>query len=633
MLNVIIATGAEYTQQEQAFSFVPQSCANTWQANSRLPNGAPCGVAGLAEGACCADGFQCRVSGPRLMQAAPAACLPATSLQVPPALDRVALRAPLANASSPGGSSGSGFTAQERFSPNPTEHPAAHAPAGGAGGSAEQLEGTVAGGRFTRIKFQPPPAIARAADGRLLTAEGKEVRIRAVNWFGFNNGQTMVDGLYAGNFTQVGDFATIVYRLQLLGFNGVRLPFRFADLNLPPKTLWVKPCSADSTAQVKGNLSNPTAPYGAIDYAARSLPPQRALPQPSAADSGLCNAYLPNNASDPAGTLDRFLWVIQYLVGSGFYVIIDYHAAALSADAVVCAKVARFRDNWVALFRSIVSLGSVWRNQLAGRLFLELLNEPDILGFRWETSSSIVVNGVRRTFPKLQRLYLQTMLALRAVSPLALFAVEGTGQATMPGVAYGNGFTVDPVLVARYNLSNPSGFLAALTGQHRDTLLPRTVIAPHVYGPNVTGWQPPNCADCSACATCGPALYKMLDASFGYLAGPGFRASPAAAPVRLTVLPTEFGSSLLEAGDVAWLTDFTRWANNAGASRGGHRTLHSWAWWAWNANAVSPPTGLVGDDWLAVQWAKINILTVQRDPPNPYAAGDPGGWGLRPWFL
>ena len=40
-------------------------------------------------------------------------------------------------------------------------------------------------------------------------------------------------------------------------------------------------------------------------------------------------------------------------------------------------------------------------------------------------------------------------------------------QATMPGLAYGNGFAVDPELVARYNLSDPSGFLAALTGPHR----------------------------------------------------------------------------------------------------------------------------------------------------------------------
>jgi len=43
----------------------------------------------------------------------------------------------------------------------------------------------------------------------------------------------MVQGLmptYANprNFSQVGDFATVVYRQQALGFNAVRLPFRYA---------------------------------------------------------------------------------------------------------------------------------------------------------------------------------------------------------------------------------------------------------------------------------------------------------------------------------------------------------------------------------------------------------------------
>ena len=40
-----------------------------------------------------------------------------------------------------------------------------------------------------------------------------------------------VDGLYAGfntPHTQVSDFSTVVYRQQLLGFNTVRLPFRYA---------------------------------------------------------------------------------------------------------------------------------------------------------------------------------------------------------------------------------------------------------------------------------------------------------------------------------------------------------------------------------------------------------------------
>lgn len=48
------------------------------------------------------------------------------------------------------------------------------------------------------------------------------------------NGKTMVDGLDAGNGTWLAaDFATIVYRLKLLGFNAVRLPFKFSDLEAP----------------------------------------------------------------------------------------------------------------------------------------------------------------------------------------------------------------------------------------------------------------------------------------------------------------------------------------------------------------------------------------------------------------
>ena len=37
----------------------------------------------------------------------------------------------------------------------------------------------------------------------------------------------MVDGLYAGDSSLTADFATVAYRIQLLGFNAIRLPFSF----------------------------------------------------------------------------------------------------------------------------------------------------------------------------------------------------------------------------------------------------------------------------------------------------------------------------------------------------------------------------------------------------------------------
>ncbi len=52
---------------------------------------------------------------------------------------------------------------------------------------------------------------------------------------------------------QVADFKTIVFRQQQLGFNAVRLPFTFSDLNLPPKS-WTMPCT-DDTASLKVNLT------------------------------------------------------------------------------------------------------------------------------------------------------------------------------------------------------------------------------------------------------------------------------------------------------------------------------------------------------------------------------------------
>lgn len=56
--------------------------------------------------------------------------------------------------------------------------------------------------------------------------------VQAFNWNGFQDGTTFVGGLYGNLSTSVGDFATVVYRAQLLGFNAVRLPFRYALASL-----------------------------------------------------------------------------------------------------------------------------------------------------------------------------------------------------------------------------------------------------------------------------------------------------------------------------------------------------------------------------------------------------------------
>jgi hypothetical protein len=44
---------------------------------------------------------------------------------------------------------------------------------------------------------------------------------------------SMVDGLWAGGTEAATDFALIVYQLKLMGFNSVRLPFRWLDMDAP----------------------------------------------------------------------------------------------------------------------------------------------------------------------------------------------------------------------------------------------------------------------------------------------------------------------------------------------------------------------------------------------------------------
>ena len=52
---------------------------------------------------------------------------------------------------------------------------------------------------------------------------------QAFTWNGFEDGTTWLGGLWAGKTTEQGDFATLVYRAQLYGFNAVRIPFRWAQ--------------------------------------------------------------------------------------------------------------------------------------------------------------------------------------------------------------------------------------------------------------------------------------------------------------------------------------------------------------------------------------------------------------------
>lgn len=130
----------------------------------------------------------------------------------------------------------------------------------------------------------------------------------------------MVDGLWAGGNAAATDFALIVYQLRLLGYNAVRLPFIWRDLNMAPKDL-TKDCQAISIDQLKRRLITPQL----VDkYSYKSLPGNVAALKNT--KDGYCNTYIPGSSG-----WDRLVWVTQVFISQGFYVILDYQPMVSSA--------------------------------------------------------------------------------------------------------------------------------------------------------------------------------------------------------------------------------------------------------------------------------------------------------------
>ena len=230
--------------------------------------------------------------------------------------------------------------------------------------------------------WRPPPPLA-FRDGTIVDSlSSAPVDLHGFNWAGFNYiqyGMEFFEGLHEGKDTATGDFATVVYRQQLLGFNLVRIPFRFASLFeedddegegkdahydddddekeeegeekkkksgllLPGERLlarkrWRRPsrtlarrCRWTSRAALKKVLSNPTPPfYSRIDYDRIPLPKPVAPPakpasyvnRKDAADSKGAKKKSFKNPPEcnwylPDTTiLDRMLFAVQYYVANG----------------------------------------------------------------------------------------------------------------------------------------------------------------------------------------------------------------------------------------------------------------------------------------------------------------------------
>lgn len=123
----------------------------------------------------------------------------------------------------------------------------------------------------------------------------------------------MLDGLW-GQDSLSKDFATVVWRLKLLGFNAVRLPFSFQDLHQLPPRDW----SSQWTCPTEADMQKAVTPPNRKQTSTHALPFLPSLPDRQQAN--VCNDYLPSSS-----TYDRYCWVVDFFASNGFYVLVDNH--------------------------------------------------------------------------------------------------------------------------------------------------------------------------------------------------------------------------------------------------------------------------------------------------------------------
>jgi len=386
--------------------------------------------------------------------------------------------------------------------------------------------------------------------------QGRAFEFRGVNWFGFGNKQTMVDGLWIGGSSTASDFFSIVYRLKLLGFNSVRLPFTFNDLEMKPMEKRIS-CRIDGP----GHIINSTLPIGVRAPLGRK-PPFFVGRLPKAK----CNEGLDNTS-----TKKRFLQVIKTLIDNDIYVVLDYHPMGFEPyawqenGAVVARK-------WKELVAWLIrEAGPSWHRDMKGRLLIDIMNEPDSMKLGWKDTAD---------------LYIKTMDALWPIlgKDGSLFMVEGTGQVAY-GLNWGDGFITDPVAIRKTGIDDAGWFFKRVVAKH---YVGNVIVSPHMYGPSIM---------LSDRASFGPELRDRMWKSYLYLWKDGF------AGKRFPIVLGEFGSMFKDPRDLKHLRDLSLFfVTPPRKDHGKH-----WMWWSWNHNS-GDTGGLVKADWLELEWRKLDYL-------------------------
>eukprot|EP00879_Flechtneria_rotunda_P005895 GHRR01006201.1.p1 GENE.GHRR01006201.1~~GHRR01006201.1.p1 ORF type:complete len:485 (+),score=144.84 GHRR01006201.1:175-1629(+) len=427
----------------------------------------------------------------------------------------------------------------------------------------------------------PPPPLKMVGNRLVNALNNKHVSIRGINWFGFNVGMGFVDGLWAGGTAAATDFALITYQLRLLGYNAVRLPFTWKDLLMTPKSL-DKDCSAVSVDWLKKRL---ISPHLLNKYSSKAMPgnvaPMRNL------KAGYCNTYIPRTSG-----FERLLYTAQSFISQGMYVVLDYQPMGIEQHAY---KINTFVESWAKLWQQVSCLPN-FQSDMANRIFVDVMNEPDSMGIKWEADGSR---------PGAQQLYLGVADALWQLTPgKVMFMFEGTGQ-NMLGLNWGNGFVTDYNVIRSRGLSDPNPFFSTLV---RKPYASKVVFTPHVYPPSIT-----------KATFLGTELWEQQRIAFGYLQTKGYCPAGMDRCTKFPIVVSETGSAFETASDKQWLQDFADFLNAEGGAKAYNNVpVNGWLWWAYNENS-GDTGGIVINEWQDLHWEKINWMIARL--------------GLRPWYL
>ena len=380
------------------------------------------------------------------------------------------------------------------------------------------------------------------------------VPLRGINWFGFENSQTSVDGLWSGNLAGATDFNTIIYKLNLLGFNAVRLPFTFNDMKLPTlkKTI---PCKSQSPSDVQKSIIDPIQKTTTV----KPFPPRLPLPK-----SNVCNKYLDRYQN----TLDRFVFTISSFIAAGIYVVLDYHPMK---KELYTSNQKEYTTKWVSLMKFIKNHHNY--NNMKGRIIIDLLNEPDHVQMSWNTAT---------------KLYIPTLDSLHVLlGPEQLYMVEGTGQIGY-NLNWGDGFVTNPSIVKSYHISDATPFFESIL---KKPYVNNVIISPHMYGPSISR---------NARAHRNPILKERMYHSFVYLYSKGYCLKSGKVPKckKFPIVIGEFGSMFKTKEDLEHLSAFQINMNSM------FQDKMSWMYWSYNANS-GDTGGIVTNDWYTFEWNKL----------------------------